>query len=138
MTFRINPGLENYQKLVEMFKDPQFIETYSVVQEDKKVVVKETEEKFHEVLKFFGNKEGTDGYFFSNFSPHPVKAYGQTWPTTEHLFQALKFKATDPEYFNTFSKLDTPKKAKGHGRSRAHILRPDWEQVKDEVMHWIL
>ena len=35
----------------------------------------------------------TDAPFgaFSNFSRHPFRLYGETWPTTEHLFQAEKF-----------------------------------------------
>jgi hypothetical protein len=29
-------------------------------------------------------------YGFTNFSPHPVKYEGKTYPTSEHLFQSLK------------------------------------------------
>lgn len=28
---------------------------------------------------------------FSNFSPHPIRLDGKTWPTSEHYFKAQKF-----------------------------------------------
>ena len=34
---------------------------------------------------------------FSNFSPHPIKLKGLTWPTSEHYFQAQKFVGTEHE-----------------------------------------
>jgi len=91
---------------------------------------------------FYGHskKKGVypQGWVFSNFSPHPVVAYGIKWPTSEHLFQALKFKGSDDEYFNEIAKAKTPAMAKRLGRSRKHPLRDDWEEVKDEVMYFII
>jgi len=61
---------------------------------------------------FYGHskKKGVypQGWMFSNFSPHPVVAYGIKWPTSEHLFQALKFKGSDHEYFNEIAKAKDP------------------------------
>ena len=31
---------------------------------------------------------------FSNYSPHPIRLKGKTWPTSEHYFQAQKFAGT--------------------------------------------
>lgn len=115
--------MPNYQALVKMFRDPNFMERYFV--DEKTEDVKTEQQKF----MFYGHKTT-----FSNFSPHPVKAYGRTWPSTEHLFQALKFKTTDEKYFEQIANCDTPSKAKKLGRSRAHPLRADWEHVKDDVM----
>src|SRR4051794_34231194 len=47
------------------------------------------------VIHFYGV---SDAYgCLSNFSPHPVKLKGKTWPTSEHYFQAQKFAGTPDE-----------------------------------------
>jgi len=69
---------------------------------------------------------------FSNFSRHGVDLGGGYWPTVEHYFQAQKFAVT--EYAERIRRARTPKDAKRLGQTRAVPLRPDWEQVKDEVM----
>ena len=69
-----------HQEFVKMLRDPAFIEKYS---ED---VVKVEEEKTTEKFKFYGHQKGEQGKCFSNFSAHPVRAYGLEFPTTEHLF----------------------------------------------------
>lgn len=68
----------------------------------------------------------------SNFSPYPINLKGRTWPTTEHYFQAQKFAGTEHEEAIRLAK--SPMIAARMGRSREHPLRPDWEQVKEEVM----
>jgi len=35
VTFRVNPGLTNYKTVVEMFKDPKFLEKYATQHEEK-------------------------------------------------------------------------------------------------------
>lgn len=69
---------------------------------------------------------------FSNFSRHGIDLDGAWWPTVEHYFQAQKFAGTP--YANKIRTAFTPKQAADLGRSRQHPLRPDWEQVKDEIM----
>lgn len=69
---------------------------------------------------------------FSNFSAHPVKLKGKTWPTTEHYFQAQKFADTPHE--EEIRRIASPMVAARMGRSRSRPLRRDWEQVKDDVM----
>ena len=71
--------------------------------------------------------------FLSNFYPAPFILNGATWPTVEHWFQAQKF-PTDPAYQETIRGLATPAAAKRLGRTRSRPLRPDWEQVKEEIM----
>lgn len=71
--------------------------------------------------------------FLSNFSAHPV--WFETWryPTGEHAYQAAKTR--DPGIRSSF--LDGPPGgAKRLGRRLE--LRPDWEQVKLQVMREIL
>jgi ribA/ribD-fused uncharacterized protein len=69
---------------------------------------------------------------FSNFSRHPVKLKGETWPTSEHYFQAQKFAGTSHE--NQVRNAASPRDAADMGRDRKRPLRKDWEQVKDDIM----
>jgi len=69
---------------------------------------------------------------FSNFSAHAIELKGKRWPTSEHYFQAQNFAGTEHEELVRLAK--TPKQAAEIGRDRSRPLRPDWEQVKDEVM----
>ncbi len=70
---------------------------------------------------------------FSNFSPHPIVLKGKTWPTSETYFQAQKFVGTPDEEEVRLAK--SPMVAARMGRSRKRPLRPDWEVVKDSIMH---
>lgn len=69
---------------------------------------------------------------FSNFSLHGFTLDGQAWPTSEHYFQAQKF-AGSP-YSDVVRQARTPRQAARLGRARGEALRPDWDQVKDDVM----
>jgi len=68
--------------------------------------------------------------FLSNFWPAVVTHDGVQYPTTEHAFQAAK--TLDFEQRWEISKLETPGQAKRAGRKLQ--IRPDWEQVKEQVM----
>lgn len=67
---------------------------------------------------------------FSNFWPGPYDIDGKSWPTTEHYFAAMK--TLDSSNQEAIRKANTPGDAKGMGR--VVTLRPDWEQVKYDVM----
>jgi ribA/ribD-fused uncharacterized protein len=69
---------------------------------------------------------------FSNFAPYPIKVGGKLWPTSEHYFQAQKFK--DEEKREAVRKAKTANLAARMGRDRKSKLRPDWESVKVSVM----
>ena len=69
---------------------------------------------------------------FSNFSRHAFELDGLLWPTSEHYFQALKFEGTP--HVEEIRAADKPMTAARMGRERSRPLRPDWEQVKDDVM----
>ena len=73
---------------------------------------------------------------FSNFSPHGFTLDGAYWPTSEHYFQAQKFKgAKDVEEIRL---ARGPMMAARMGRSRSRPLRRDWERVKEDVMRGAL
>lgn len=75
----------------------------------------------------------TDKYGeFSNFAAFPIALDGDRWPTSEHYFQALKFK--EAALRKRIRHAKTPMLAARLGRSRSNPLRRDWESVKVEVM----
>jgi ribA/ribD-fused uncharacterized protein len=90
---------------------------------------------------------------FSNFAPYPIRLKDREWPTNEptcsnraqggggsarrgraevHYFQAQKFAGTRHE--EAVRLAASPMQAAKMGRDRDRALRPDWEEVKDEVM----
>jgi hypothetical protein len=72
---------------------------------------------------------------FSNFSPHNIYLLGQDWMTVEHYYQAQKFVGTEDEaLIPAIASAKTPMEAATLGRDRTRRIRPDWEQVKTQVM----
>ena len=70
---------------------------------------------------------------FSNFdAKHPIKLLDIIWPSTEHLFQAMKF--SDADYREQIRLAPTPRDAAKMGRDKNHPLRHDWEEVKYDIM----
>ena len=68
--------------------------------------------------------------FLSNFYLSKINDSYLDYPTVEHYFQAAK--TLDLEKRAEIAAADTPGQAKRLGRKVA--LRPDWEEVKDQVM----
>ncbi|WP_432249665.1 NADAR family protein [Streptomyces sanyensis] len=69
---------------------------------------------------------------FSNFSPHGFELDGAWWPTSEHYFQAQKFRGT--RHADLVRRAPTPLRAATLGRDPSRPLRRDWERVRDDVM----
>jgi ribA/ribD-fused uncharacterized protein len=70
---------------------------------------------------------------FSNFAPFGIELDDAWWPTVEHYYQAQKF--TDPDLRAKIRKAEKPPIAKGLADKNKATIRPDWDQLKDEVMH---
>ena len=68
--------------------------------------------------------------FLSNFYPSLIFDGNIWFPTVEHYFQAAK--TTNMEEYIAIAFIETPGKAKRFGKKVT--LRPDWEEVKDQVM----
>ena len=68
--------------------------------------------------------------FLSNFFPSPIKSEGIVYPTVEHFFQAQKANTLSEKM--AIAAAETPGRAKRLGRLVS--LRPDWEEVKVDVM----
>ncbi len=83
-----------------------------------------------EIINFYS--VGDDYGEFSNFAAFPFKLAGKSWPTSEHYFQAKKFK--DPASQEEIRRAKTPMLAARMGRDRKRKLRPDWESVKVQLM----
>ena len=73
---------------------------------------------------------------FSNFAAYPVSIDGETWPTSEHFFQAQKF--ADPTQREKIKSTASPMIAARLGRDRSTPIRDDWEAIKDDVMRRVL
>jgi ribA/ribD-fused uncharacterized protein len=88
-------------------------------------------------IHFYSRRAGY--YEFSNFAPFGFEDNGAYWPTVEHYFQAQKFSAPEhANYREMIRQAKTSKIAKSHGRTRKIKIRPDWEEVKDDVMLYAL
>ena len=71
-----------------------------------------------------------DFAFLSNFFAHPIEIEGDTYPTNEHAFQALK--SLDPAERERVRQARTPASAKSLGKRVT--LRAGWDTLRFEVM----
>lgn len=80
------------------------------------------------------NKFDGEYAFLSNYYDSPITYKGYTCPTVEHAFHAAK---TDNEKeVRAIVNAPTPGESKRLGRQCT--LRPDWEEVKDNIMRTLL
>ncbi len=79
---------------------------------------------FYSVKKPYGE--------FSNFALFPIVIDGKDWRTSEHYYQAHKY--DDPILIEWVRSAPTPYLAAKRGRDKTKPKRPDWKEVKDEVM----
>ena len=82
------------------------------------------------MLKNIINDFSGENYFLSNFSESKITYEGIEYPTVEHAFQAAK--SLDKEERRYVASAEHPGIAKRIGRRIK--LRPDWEDVKEQVM----
>jgi len=81
-------------------------------------------------IEFYGRSK--DYFEFSNFYPAIIKVDNRYWPTSEHYFQAMKFR--DPAIQQRIAACATPGEAAKMGRDRSLPLRNNWEDVKEGFM----
>ncbi len=84
----------------------------------------------NDVIRFYSTAD--DFGEFSNFAEYPIVVDGNSWPTSEHYFQAMKF-ASSKDQMEVRS-ASTPMEAARKGRDRRRKLRRNWESIKDKVM----
>lgn len=68
----------------------------------------------------------------SNHSLHGFELDGLYWPTIEHYYQAQKFVGTP--HAEAIRHAPRPMDAKRLGQTTDYPLRPDWEEVKEDVL----
>ena len=69
----------------------------------------------------------------SNFYNAPFTIGSKTYPTVEHFFQSQKFPG-DSVLQEKIRVAKTPVGAKRMGQTASEHFRPDWEEVKEQVM----
>lgn len=79
-------------------------------------------------IKFY--KTNDPHGFLNNFTHAPMFIFGRWWADVEHAFQAAKTLIKEEQ--DLIWKSDTPRKAKDLGQKVT--LRPDWENIKVNVM----
>ena len=84
---------------------------------------------------FFRTKEEFGG--LSNFAPFPLIINGVKVRTSEALYQACRFSNT-PEIQETIIAATSPMTAKLVSRKYINESRPDWHDIKIDVMTWCL
>ena len=80
------------------------------------------------------SRPGEKRWFLSNFFPVSIEFHGTMWATAEHAYQAAK--TVDLRWKEEVQQQISPRAAKKRGR--IVDLRPDWEDVKDEMMYKIV
>ena len=79
---------------------------------------------------------------FSNFSPHPITVANKVWASTEHFYQSQKFHGVSHRdavaVVEAIEAASCSEEAAAIGRRterlRPELVRPDWADVKVEVM----
>ena len=70
-------------------------------------------------------------HFLSNFSQAEVWLDGESYPSTEHAYQAAK--TLDPQWREKIRSADTPNLAKRLGRKAP--VRENWDEIKLDIMY---
>ncbi|MHA2876766.1 GTP cyclohydrolase II [Vibrio campbellii] len=74
--------------------------------------------------------------FLSNFCQASIKVSTQSWPTSEHYYQAQKF--SDLKLQNKIFLAKSPDEAFALSRKYQHLVREDWDEDKLSVMAFIV
>jgi ribA/ribD-fused uncharacterized protein len=68
----------------------------------------------------------------SSYSKHEFELDGDTWPSVEHYYQAMKF--APGELRNAIRDADHPAKAVKFADKNKKLIRKDWKKVKETFM----
>ena len=68
----------------------------------------------------------------SSFAPTPITVVTigkrDTFPSVEHFYQAMKFAATDPEWYKKVRDAPTPEEARKLGNTKEHKVLPEFKK----------
>lgn len=75
---------------------------------------------------------------FSNMSKSwPLNLFGQRIRSSEHLYQMMRF-THEPEIQELVRAARTPMQSKRVSREWTEMTRPDWDDIRVDVMRWTL
>ena len=77
-------------------------------------------------------------YCFSNFSSFATRWKGTLWPTSEHAYQAAKFRTTAPRVAAAIAKAPSAHAAFKLANANRDKYPVDWDEKKSAVMESIL
>ncbi|HSX33269.1 MAG TPA: NADAR family protein [Candidatus Saccharimonadales bacterium] len=76
-------------------------------------------------------------YVCDNFASFQVEYGGVVWPTSEHLYQASHFFATDPWLAEEVRCARSAHQAQKIAKANAHLAPEEWDDMKVELMYEI-
>jgi|GEM_PF-469432 len=106
------------------------VDSHSLNRKALSLVEKSTDENMPDEVWFLSKTK--EFYLMSNFAETSFTIDGKEWPTVEHYYQAHKACRDRPGDAILVASSETALKAMRNGRKIE--LRPDWEQVKEEIM----
>ena len=77
-------------------------------------------------------------YMFSNFSSFSVEMDGVQWPTSEHLYQAMKFMGQDSDIVAQIKNAPSAHEARQIAKKYPDQVIKDWDTIKVEMMEKII
>lgn len=86
---------------------------------------------------YFYSTRGDYG-FMSNFYKTQIKCFGRTWITSEHAYQAQKFSDMNQSDYDDVHNAKTAGDAASIGRDKNRQMRADWDDVRCDVMRFIV
>lgn len=89
------------------------------------------------MLEIRFHSKSPDNGWLSNFDTRgSFSIEGATWRSVEHYYQAQKFE--DPRLRSQIQNEPSAAGARKLARSRPHLVRQDWDRVKEDVMRTAL
>jgi ribA/ribD-fused uncharacterized protein len=98
--------------------------------------------KFYKVWDDYPNRIRAKWGEFGNFYRRNFYFDGYTWPSSEHCYQAMKYKYVGGEFFNQerfhlIRTAPTCREAKDWANDKSFPIRPDWDEARVEVMYQV-
>ncbi|KIM29440.1 hypothetical protein M408DRAFT_113456 [Serendipita vermifera MAFF 305830] len=88
------------------------------------------------VIYFY--KKNKPYYSFTNLSGHHVRYRGRLYPTSEHLFQAMKFMDSSPDIAENIRNTPRPSDASDLAREHQAYVPPGWYRYNISTMDEVL
>ncbi|KAG9291257.1 hypothetical protein G9A89_021759 [Geosiphon pyriformis] len=73
-----------------------------------------------------------------NTTRHPYYSQEKLWPTSEHLFQAMKFKDTNPDVSERIRRCRSARDALNMARRHQEFVDPKWQERNVDAMLWVV